>query len=85
MHVEAECDHRFAYVEGPAGFPAGDRGRDLGAHDVDVPADLGVGERRLQLAAFADVRPAGGGDDAVAQQLAQLVVEPALVESVPEA
>ncbi len=84
QHVEAEPDHRLAYVEGLPGLPAVDRGGHLGAHDVDVPADLGVGERWLHLAATAYVGPAGGSDDTVAQQLAQLVVESALVEGGPQ-
>jgi hypothetical protein len=39
-----------------------------------------VPEGRLELAALADMLGARGGDDAVAEQLAHFLEEPALVE-----
>jgi hypothetical protein len=80
-HVERELDHGLADVQGLAGRPFVDGGGDFTAHDVDVAGYLGAAERRLQLPPFADVFLSGDGDHGLAQQLAHLLEEPALVQA----
>jgi hypothetical protein len=80
QHVQTEFDHDLTHIEELAGPPGGSSGGDLLAHQVHIAGDLGVPEGGLQLTAPLDVVGASGGHHAVAEQLAHLLEEAALVE-----